>query len=1031
MKRSISRWKSLVGNGMLLFGSVVLISGLALGAAESAAFPKPFNTQVESIPLLTPQEAVGKFHLPPGFKATLFAGEPDVQQPIGFTTDARGRVWVAENYTYSESGVNFNLNLRDRIVILEDSDHDGRFDKRTVFWDGALKLTSVAVGFGGVFALCPPRLLFIPDRDGNDVPDSEPEVLLDGWEDGRIRHTLANGLKFGPDGWLYGRHGIQGTSLMGTPGLSREQRTPINVGVWKYHPVTHKIEVVAQGTTNPWGHDWDDFGQLFFINTVIGHLWHVVPGAYYQRMYGEPAASYLYELMDQTADHVHWLSSEKWSDVRKSTSGGTSDAGGGHAHSGLMFYLGDNWPQNYRNSMFTVNYHGKRLNSDVIERRGAGYVAHHGKDILQTDDPWFRGVDLLAGNDGGVFIADWSDIGECHDDDGIHRTSGRIYKITYGTPKAPEVADVRKLDSLELVRLQLHPNDWFVRQSRQVLQERAAAGQGMAAVNQALLNLFATQTDVTRKLRALWALHATGGTTPAWLKEQLAQPNEHLRVWAIQLLIEQSGLDPALQAQLATLARQDKSGLVLSFLTSALPKLALDQRWPLAEALASRADFASDPNLPLLIWYGIEPSIPQSRETAVRFAAMSSMGKLRQFTARRLMEDVETQPEAINALLRTMTDTTSEPFQTEILTGMVEAVQGRRQATPPAQWASLASRLAASPNESLRKRVQELAVVFGDGRAVDELRAIVSKSGGDLMARRRALAGLIQHRAENLLPLLQPLLSESDLAPDAIRALAFLGSAETPTLLLAGYNGFRPPARLEAINTLSSRPAFALALLEAVRTQKINKQEIGPFQVRQLRSLNQPNIEQALTQLWPEFRPISGEKQAQILRLKKLLTPDRLSNASAAEGRVLYTQLCATCHSLFGEGGKIGPEITGADRRNLDYLLENILDPSSTVPDAYRVSVVNLKDNRVLTGILLTRNERAITLQTLTEKLIIEHKEIETITQSTLSMMPDGLLETLSESDLLNLTAYLMSPQQVALKNVTQTEPKPAGARTK
>ena len=169
----------------------------------------------------------------------------------------------------------------------------------------------------------------------------------------------------------------------------------------------------------------------------------------------------------------------------------------------------------------------------------------------------------------------------------------------------------------------------------------------------------------------------------------------------------------------------------------------------------------------------------------------------------------------------------------------------------------------------------------------------------------------------------------------------------------------------------------------------------------------------------------------QILRLKKLLTPDRLSNASAAEGRVLYTQLCATCHSLFGEGGKIGPEITGADRRNLDYLLENILDPSSTVPDAYRVSVVNLKDNRVLTGILLTLNERAITLQTLTEKLIIEHKEIETITQSTLSMMPDGLLETVSESDLLNLTAYLMSPQQVALKNVTQTEPKPAGARTK
>ncbi len=1029
MKQLLSRYNMLIGNVMSLAYLLCFTSDCRLLAADSPAFPKPFNTQSESIPLLTPTEALAKFHLPSGFKATLFAGEPDVHQPIAITTDSRGRLWVAENYTYSENAANFNMSLRDRIIILEDSDHDGRFDKQTVFWDQAQKLTSVVVGFGGVFALCPPNLLFIPDRDQNDIPDGEPEVLLDGFEDGRIRHTLVNGLKMGPDGWLYGRHGIQGTSLMGTPGLSREQRTPINVGLWKYHPVSHKVEVVAQGTTNPWGHDWDDHGQLFFINTVIGHLWHVVPGAYYQRMYGENTNPFLYELMDQTADHVHWLSSEKWSDVRKNTSGGTSDAGGGHAHSGLMIYLGDNWPKDYRNSMFTVNYHGKRLNNDRIERQGAGYVAHHGKDLLQTDDPWFRGVDLLTGNDGGVFIADWSDIGECHDDDGIHRSSGRIYKITSGTPPAPAIPDVSKIENLKLVELQLHQNDWFVRQSRQVLQERAAAGQDMNSVHRALLSLFSTQIDDTRKLRALWALNVTGGTTQKWLRQQLKQPSEHLRLWAIQSLVEQHTLDSEVLTEFASMARKDKSGLVLSFLTSALPKLPLERRWPLAEALASRAEFASDPNLPLLIWYGIEASVAGARETAVRFAAASSMGKLRQFTARRLMEDIETHPAPINALLHTITDKTTDQFKAEILTGMVQAGGGRHQVTPPAVWASLSSRLSESSNEEIRKNVRELAVVFGDGRALEELKVIVTKTGGDLMTRRRALAGLVQNRADNLLPIVQSLLADADLAPEAIRALAVLGSPETPTLLISAFNGLRPNARLDAINTLSSRPTFARALIEAVRTQKINKQEVGPFQVRQLRSLNVPDIERSLVELWPESRPLTGEKQGHILRLKALLTTDRLSKASATQGRVLYNQLCASCHSLFGEGGKIGPEITGADRRNLDYLLENLLDPSGVVPEGFRVSTVTLKDNRVITGIILSRTERSVMIQTLTEKLTIEPKGIETIIPSQLSMMPDGLVESLDDKNILNLVSYLMSPQQVPLKNGSSTSiptyPKP------
>src|SRR6185436_3086989 len=325
----------------------------------------------------------------------LFASEPQIRNPIGVTFDSRGRLWVAENYTYAELAVGFDARFRDRIVILEDTDGDGQADKRTVFWDHGDRLTSMVPGFGGVYVLCAPKLMFIPDRNGDDIPDGEPEVLLDGFEERSIRHNLANGLKWGPDGWLYGRHGILATSYVGKPGTPREQRAALNCSIWRFHPVTRAFEVVTHGTTNPWGHDWDDYGQLFFINTVIGHLWHVVPGAYYKRMYGEHPNPYLYELIDQTADHVHWDKKETWEEIRRGVTDATLKAGGGHAHSGLMIYLGDNWPDEYRNSVFAINYHGRRLNQDRLERRSAGYTAHHGPDFATFGDPWFRGVELL------------------------------------------------------------------------------------------------------------------------------------------------------------------------------------------------------------------------------------------------------------------------------------------------------------------------------------------------------------------------------------------------------------------------------------------------------------------------------------------------------------------------------------------------------------------------------------------------------------------------------------------------------------
>ena len=456
-----NRFRAVGAITMALLGVVVLtVPAVAQQPRTAASGPIPG------------QEAAKRMKLPEGFTVGLFAAEPDVVQPIAMTIDHRGRLWVVENYSYpvwlgGPRG-------RDRILIFEDADGDGRFDRRIVFYDKGTNFTGIELGFGGVWVCATPSLLFFPDRDQDDRPDGEAVVELDGW-DTKAQHNLFNGLRWGPDGWLWGCNGIMSNSQVGRPGTSPDRRVSINCGVWRYHPTRKVFEAVAHGTTNPWGLDFDDLGEAFITNCVIPHLFHVVPGAHFQRMYGEDLRPHLYDLMESCADHLHWAGG-RWQDSRDGR-GKTGEAGGGHAHVGAMIYLGDNWPDSYRNDVFMCNIHGRRINRDHLEHRGSSYVARHENDFLMANDSWFRGLELKYGPDGAVYMTDWYDTGECHenDADGAHRENGRIYKIAFGTPRPVKVDLARESDEA-LAALHLHHNDWYVRTARRLLSERAAAG---------------------------------------------------------------------------------------------------------------------------------------------------------------------------------------------------------------------------------------------------------------------------------------------------------------------------------------------------------------------------------------------------------------------------------------------------------------------------------------------------------------------------------------------------------------------------
>jgi len=576
---------------------------------------------------LSGTEAAKAMTLPKGFKITLAAAEPEIIRPISFTLDARGRLWVVEGHTYPVRAPEGQG--KDRILIFEDTNGDGTLDKRKVFAEGLNLVSGIEVGMGGVWLGAAPYLLFIPIDAKNDKPAGPPQKLLDGWglDD---THEILNNLRWGPDGWLYGTHGVFTHSNVGKPGATDAQRTKINAGVWRFHPVTHKFEVFAEGSSNPWGIDFNDYGHPFITVCVIPHMYHVIQGARYQRQAGEHFNPYTFDDIKTIADHVHWVG-ERGPHAGNFRS---ASAGGGHAHAGAMIYLGgDTWPKEYRNEIFMNNINGARLNIDHFERAGSGYAATHKDDFLAMNDSWSQWLNMKYDPSGSVYAIDWYDKNQCHspNPDVHNKTMGRIFKITHENDKWVQV-DLSKATDMELVNYQLNNNDWYVRQARTILQERGPNKK----VHKALKEMLATNPDVTRKLRAMWALHVTKGFTEKELTDLLANENEYVRSWAIQLLAESKNVSPETLRRFTALAQNDNSALVRLYLTSAMLRLEPGQRWDVMNELVQKAQDKDDHNLPLMVWYAAEPLAALDMKRFMQMAEKSRFPKFLPYTIQRV-----------------------------------------------------------------------------------------------------------------------------------------------------------------------------------------------------------------------------------------------------------------------------------------------------------------------------------------------------------------------------------------------------------
>ena len=964
---------------------------------------------------LPPTEAARRMTLPPGFSATLFAGEPDVVQPIATAMDDRGRLWVAECLSYPQWQTDPTQG-HDRILIFEDQNADGHFSKKTLFADNISNLTGLEIGFGGVWVCSAPNLLFIPVDPTGDKPAGKPIVMLDGWDIKTAQHNIFNRLTWGPDGWLYGLNGIQAKSLVGAPGTPDEQRTPMNCGVWRFHPVRHIFERVAQGTTNPWGLDFDDYGQMFITNCVIEHIFHIIPGGHYKRMYGEDFDPHAYSLMQTCADHIHWAGGA-WQSSRGGE-GAHGTAGGGHAHAGCMIYLGDNWPDEYRNNAFMCNIHGNRINRDLLEQKGSGYVAHHGLDFLLANDTWFRGLNLIYGPDGGVFIQDWCDTGECHNHVVVDRSNGRIFKVVYGKVK-PAKVDLASMSDDELVKLQLHKNDWYVRHARRILQERAVAGKLAAGTIPALKAMLNDHPDVTRKLRALWALYSVGNRDAAVIAAASDEPQ--VRAWGIRLLADSEPSAPEMSDLLARAAGSD-SPVVRLALASALQRLPYDDRGPALLQLVGRAEDARDPNLPLMIWYAAEPLT--ERITATEYdGRVGNVGipLIREYAARALAEkDLEEAITALRMLATPTNDTGTEADNrraavVDVLRGIQAAVKDRQHLEKPKEWAAVVTMLSKHANAEVRQRALLLSLKFGTADAVASVRKIITDAKLNRDDRRLALLELSQANPPGLGAFLQELMSDPALGDMAIRSMATAADPGTAKLLIDRYPSLSTDNKRFAITTLSSRKEWALAMLQAVDEGKLPRADLDSLAARQLSHLKDPAIDARVKTMWGSSRPIAQEKAALMIKYRAELAPAALKKADLSNGRRVFNNTCAACHTMFDAGGKVGPNLTGSQRANLDYLLENTLDPSAVVAKEYLLTVVHTNDGRVISGIIEADNRDALILKMPGDNVTIPKTDIKSRQTEAVSMMPEGLLQSLSTEDRRDLVGYMASPNQVDL----------------
>ena len=971
-------------------------------------------------PALSPQEAEKRFTVPPGFEVRLFAAEPDVINPVAMSFDEKGRLWIVELYEYPyEKPKNETRKGRDRVICLEDPDGIGHTTKRTVVVEGLWLATAITYGNGGIYVGQAPDVYFYPINETPDGPKAgERKMILTGFglDD---KHELLNSFCWGPDGWLYMTEGVFTHSKVVNPAFPNESPIPFDAGVGRYNPYTKKFEVWADGISNQWGIDWDAAGNAFVSACVIDHIWHVVPGGVYVRQGGTPNVPYTYGLLpaiNKDRHHHHMA-----------------------AYSGINIYQGNLFPAEYRGNAFMGNIHGNCIDRDKLTPDGSSFTATDMRtktdtgEFLEANDDWFRPVSTQTGPDGAMWIMDWYDKYPCYQNShapDLDREKGRIWRLVYvGDEKGKVIPthqkgmDLGKLADADLMAALNHPNIWQKRIAQRLIIERVRE-HGMRDLEKKLAPIALSAEAPEGRMAAIWTLGSI--SSEPFVGVLGDDPNPAVRAWCARFLGEQNPKDKLDgDSRLATplhLAK-DRDPLVLASVAEAAVRLATMDTSRVIAALAGQPGVEKDPQLPFLIWRAIEARIAVNpsenaivllNALAVNASESAPQGQFVGKIVRRLIDGHETAAVVMTVqFLNSLTDEQANLIRGG-LQGFVDSQQGRGGKRPDGAEALDLVKRQSSPDKSLGAVASKLAALWGNAAAAEMALKPLNDSTANDDDRLKSLALARQLNNDlarkGVLDLLRSDARDS-LKLEAVRALSEIGTEDSADAILKSWKSLTPNTRRAAAEVLTTRLTWMKALLKGIEAKNVSTGDVSALAIRTISKQKDEGVQVLLKNTIGRYRPSDANKLSLIAAKQKIMLDG--SRIDYEAGHLLVQKNCLVCHSFFGEGMHVGPDLTGVGRSSIDALLHNVIDPNEIIGAGYENTIVETKDGRNLAGRVVENTDDHIKLMSAGDKEdVIAKRDIATMRTEKISVMPEGLVDTLPDADLRNLLWYIFSPPQ-------------------
>jgi putative membrane-bound dehydrogenase-like protein len=983
-------------------------------------------------PKLPPPESAAKLQPGREFAADLLLHEPLIAQPFHFSFDERGRLWVAQSRQYPYPA-GLTMISRDKyyrahydkvpppppnhdrgadiISIHESSKGDGVYDRHKVFVDGLNMANAAVRGAGGVWVMHTPYLLFYPDANGDDVPDGPPEVRLAGFgfED---THSTANGLVWGPDGWLYGGQGSTTSCRVVRPGTDPPHAPGVafeGCMVWRYHPRSRAFEIFAEGSGNTFGLEVDAQGRLYSGHNGGGTRgWHYVQGGFYRMQgvdpgkFGPPRNPYAFGELPFMA---------------------TSDKAVRFTHFGA-FAEGTAIPSKFAGLLFALDPLHNVVLTSVRTRKGATFETSDRESALRSSDTAFRPVYIANAPDGSLFVADMYEFYIAHGQhyqNQIDPTTGRIYRLRGKDAVLETDLDLGSKSSAQLVALLGHPNKWHRHTAVRLLGERKDA-----TVTAALKKALAEDSGLGA-LAALWALHQSAGLDDATALVALAHPYAPVRSWAVRLLGDEHGLNrnlgagrhgkadgrapgPVFDALLAR-AQIESDPEVLSQVASTARRLDAEQALPLVSAVLGHDELAADPYVPLLCWWVFEAHIPAANERIValfKTAALWDKPMAAEHLLPRLARRYAVEGKRLDLLLcaRLFNDAPAARHAARLLVGLEEAFRGRPLTSLPDELLAGIRRSGPPPlNFRLRQgepdAVAEAVRRLQDPKAKAEERLLFARTFGEL-------------REPSAAPALLEVATGP--APDDLRRAALVSLSSYDDEAIGGKVAALLPtlsgdARTAAFTLLASRAKWSGRLLDAVQSGRIKVADVPDDVATRLRASEDKATAELAERVLPASVSVGADVQKRIDEIGAIL---KKGAGNPYAGEATFTARCAQCHKLFFKGGSVGPDLTSYQRDNLGTMLLSIVNPSAEIREGFQYYLVATQDDRVLSGFFVDRDNQVTVLRGLDgENITLRAAQIRAIKPAGKSLMPAGLLDGLSDEQLRDFFAYLRISQPI------------------